>query len=131
MTVGRLVGIVGLGAAIAAVVAWQQGYVTVGPDGLTITEGGANSTFDIYAKAKAKFALAQYPEAYANFVSALRQRPNDPEAATARFDMGKCLEEMGQKEQALQAYKAFVEDYPRDDRVDVVRSRIERLSLMK
>jgi TolA-binding protein len=129
---GKFIGIILVIAVIVAAVLWQQGILKFGANGdVTLDQNKAASEVDPYTKANTEFNALQYEAAYASYRNALKEKPNDPEAATAYFCIGKCLAEMHRKDKAIAAYKEFVEKFPKDERVAPANKQIEILTALQ
>ena len=130
MSAGRLLLVVIVVAAIVGGIAWQQGLLKFGPEGLTVDHQKAGEEVDLYTRAAAEYQAVQYKAAYDDFKAALAKLPNDARAEEAAFKLGKCLEEIRKPDEALQAYKDFVAKYPDSEQVATAKQRIEKLALL-
>jgi TolA-binding protein len=129
---GKLIGALLVTAAIVAAVLWQQGIIKFSADGaVSVDQNKAAAEVNSYTKATTEFNALQYEAAYASYRYALKDNPNDPEAPTAYFCIGKCLAEMHRKDKAIEAYKEFVQRYPQDERVAPANKQIELLSALQ
>lgn len=104
---------------------WYNNALKVQVDQKKVAEEVAISP---YTSAKALFESLQYSAAYDKYKEALATDPKNPEAVSASYAIGKCLQEMGRKADAVEAYKNFVKNYPQDDRVNQAQKQIDLLS---
>jgi TolA-binding protein len=81
-----------------------------------------------YTKANALFSALRYQDAYTAYQEALAKNPGSNQARNARYCMAKCLDEMGHKSEAIEAYKNFMSQYSDDDRMPEAKKRMEWLS---
>ena len=116
MSFGRLLFFIVIIGIVVAAIAWQQGLLQF-----------SEKDVDIYTRSNAQFEAFHYQEALDDFKTALRQRPKDPQAPTAMFEMGKCYDELKQPNEAIQAYKDFMTQYPTDERADKARELIDKI----
>lgn len=78
----------------------------------------------LFLRARALQGLERWAEAAADYRAALALRP---EAVNSGFYLGLCLEESGDKAGALEAYEAFIERHPDEDRVGEAKKAVKRL----
>jgi|GEM_PF-7106771 len=131
MSLGKLLGILLVIAIVVGGAGWYMGWFSVGADGIKITEKvDEDASMDVYKKAWSQFQSLQYEKAFVTYTQALKERPDDPEAATAFYAMGKCLVEMKQIPEAITKYKEFIKRWPQDARAAAAQKEVDRLALL-
>ncbi len=126
MSLGKILGIVLVIALIAGAVGWFTGILKIGSDGIQVDASKAE--MDPYTKGYTQMQSLQYKEALTTYMQALKEKPDDPNAATAQFQLGKCYAELKQPDQAVVAYDTFIKNYPNDSRVEEAKKIRERIA---
>ncbi len=129
MTFGKLAGLVLL-VVLGGFLLYRYGVIEKAPDGsLSISnETLSVAQIDPYTEADALFMRAKYSDAMTRYREAIGQSPSDSRAPAAKFRIARCLEKLGRNHDAAAAYGAFIQTYPKDNRVSEARKKQEMLS---
>ena len=63
--------------------------------------------------------MSEYKKGYYRFSHTIDRCPDTPVAETAEFNLARCLEGMGERDNAVRAYDAFAKKYPNSDRAKI------------
>jgi tetratricopeptide (TPR) repeat protein len=104
---------------------WQGGHpkntAPVKPDVVQLRES------DPYLAADAAFFENDCGKAVGLYRKAIQEKADSDRAADAYYRIAKCLEDLGQKADAIKAYDMFADKYPSDSKVRMARERSEYL----
>jgi len=65
-----------------------------------------------YVQGARQFKLQNWSTALASYKKALKENPDDSRGPEAMYYIGLCHQELGNKQEAIAAYRAFIKKYP-------------------
>ena len=98
-----------------------------GPTASPSASASASAGSSLYNKAYTYGLESNYDLEISTYREALSKFPGDSHAPQAKYDIAKALEDTNKPDEALAAYKDFVDSYPDDSRVTAAKKRIDYL----
>jgi TolA-binding protein len=90
----------------------------------TDRESAARAQFMI---GEIQFASKKYREAIVSFFKVIAAYGYPKWQADASYEAGRCFEELGYKQKAIEQYEELIKSFPKSDRVEAAQTRLAEL----
>ena len=79
-----------------------------------------------YVEGARQMKIRNWGDALSSYKTALSEKPNDSLVPLAMYNIGVCYQELGEKDNAIDAYKGFLKKYPKHPKSKLAHNRLSK-----